>query len=107
MRLFCKGASYIILERCKSKIGRNGQSIELDDDKRKQLNDVTEDYARKALRTIGFAYRDYPIDEFNAMKASANNFNDPDDVEILETDLTFISIFGLRDALRPGVKEAV
>ncbi len=43
--------------------------MELDDDKRKQVRDVIDGYGQKALRTLAIAYRDYPIDEFNAMKA--------------------------------------
>ena len=88
-------------------IGVNGQPSELNDDKRDQVLNVISGFAQKALRTVAIAYRDYPINEFNAMKAEANNFNDVDDYEILESDLTLITIFGIRDALRPGVKEAI
>ncbi len=89
-------------------IGKNGQTIDLDANKREYCDKTVErGYADKAYRTIAIAYRDYTDDEFNAMKAEANNFNDTDDMDILDTDLTVISICGIRDTLRPGIKQAV
>ena len=41
------------------------------------------------------------------MKAGANNFATNDDKQILEQDLVFGAIFGIKDPLRPGIKDAV
>ena len=53
------------------------------------------------------AYKDISLHAFNELKAQHNNFETVQDKEVLEQDLTMICIFGLKDPLRKGIKEAI
>ena len=61
---------------------------------------VLDNFAKSAFRTLLLAYTDYPYHEYEAMKASNNNFTKEEDREILENEMTVICIFGLIDPLR-------
>jgi P-type Ca2+ transporter type 2B len=55
------------------------------------------------LRTLAFAYRDYPDDEWATLREQNNNFLlETDRHEALESELTFLAAFGLQDELREG-----
>jgi Ca2+ transporting ATPase len=47
------------------------------------------------------------MDEFNALKAEHNNFEEEKDKDCLETDLTAVGIFGLQDPLRPTITNSI
>ena len=57
-RLFTKGASEIVLDKCTSIMGENGRIAPLTPvDKKEILSNVVQSMASNALRTIGLAYR--------------------------------------------------
>ncbi|ORY21723.1 calcium-translocating P-type ATPase [Neocallimastix californiae] len=74
-------------------------------------NNIIERFANESLRTFSLAYRDFEEDEFKAY------LNEPTEEEILShnaalteignKDLTFMSLVGIEDPVRPGVPEAV
>ncbi len=98
----------MVIKGCSSMIGADGQVVELDDEKKEYCIDtVVKSYAAKCLRTLLISYVDFPVDEFNSMKAGANDFKTTEDMEILENDLVMVGIFGLKDPLRDGIKNAV
>lgn len=98
----------MVIKSCDKMIGANGEVVELDDDKKDYcIGTVVKSYAAKCLRTLLISYVDIDVNEFNQMKAEANNFKTTEDMEILENELTMVGIFGLKDPLRPGIKEAV
>lgn len=92
-RAFCKGASEIVLEMCDKIVNSNGESVSLSAKQRKNITDVINGFACEALRTLCLAFRD--------MEKS------PDDDEIPDSKYTFIAIIGIKDPVRPGVKDAV
>lgn len=47
------------------------------------------------------------MEEFEALKAEHNNFEEESDKDCLETDLTAIGIFGLQDPLRPTITSSI
>lgn len=57
-RLHVKGASEIILETCSHYLDKNGEKREITDSVKEQLNDTIRTFAKNALRTIAFAYKD-------------------------------------------------
>jgi Ca2+-transporting ATPase len=57
-RLHVKGASEYVLSTCNRYIDESGNKAELDDVKKQELNSIILDYAKQALRTIVFAYKD-------------------------------------------------
>lgn len=57
-RLFIKGASELILEACTHFMNAEGEVCPIQDDTRKQVQDIIQQYAKQALRTICIGYRD-------------------------------------------------
>lgn len=62
-RLFIKGASEIILHKCKWQLGSKGKLVSFsDEDKENLIKSVIEPMASDGLRTICLAYKDYRPD---------------------------------------------
>ncbi|CDP13843.1 unnamed protein product [Coffea canephora] len=93
VRAFCKGASEIVLGMCDKLIDKDGRSVLLTVDQRKSLTDVINGFACEALRTLCFAFKDI----------EGNSSTD----DIPESSYTLIAIVGIKDPVRPGVREAV
>lgn len=92
-RAFCKGASEIVLRMCGSFVDSNGEAIVLSEELAKKVMDIIDSFASAALRTLCLAYIDLDSD------ASAENIPD--------SGYTLIAVVGIKDPVRPGVKEAV
>ncbi|WOK93558.1 putative calcium-transporting ATPase 4, plasma membrane-type [Canna indica] len=92
-RAFCKGASELILQMCDRIIGSDGNTILLSNKQKEDILNVINDFACEALRTLCLAFKDISED---------HNVQ-----EIPSAGYTLISIFGIKDPVRPGVKEAV
>ncbi|CAF0899609.1 unnamed protein product [Didymodactylos carnosus] len=96
-RLYTKGASEMVLTKCKLIIDSNGKPVDLkDDEKEKLMHDIIEKMASDGLRTICIAYKDMGKDKGNL-----------DDEEGVVKDLTCICIVGIEDPVRPEVPEAI
>jgi len=99
VRLICKGASEVILADCTHFVDVDGEEKELTDDKRKEVMDLINQMAGRALRTLALAHRSW------------GNVNDlPSDYKINPPDsekLVLDSVVGIIDPLRGDVKEAV
>ncbi|XP_052147577.1 calcium-transporting ATPase 2, plasma membrane-type-like [Oryza glaberrima] len=94
MRAHSKGASEIILASCSKYLNDQGNVVPLDDATVAHLNATINSFANEALRTLCLAYVDVG-DGFSA--------ND----QIPEDGYTCIGIVGIKDPVRPGVKESV
>ncbi|XP_008463118.2 putative calcium-transporting ATPase 11, plasma membrane-type isoform X1 [Cucumis melo] len=92
-RAFCKGASEIISSMCDKVLSPNGEALPLSDEKRINISNIIYSFANGALRTLCIAYKDIEV-------SSA-----PD--KIPDNDFTLIAVVGIKDPVRPGVKEAV
>lgn len=92
-RAFCKGASEIILSMCDKVLSPNGEALPLSEEKRTNVSNIINSFANDALRTLCVAYKD--IEDSSA----------PD--KIPEDDFTLIAVVGIKDPVRPGVREAV
>jgi magnesium-transporting ATPase (P-type) len=67
-RLYCKGASEIVLGLCNTYIHQNGSHVVIDEQKRRELGHIIESMANQGLRTLCLAYREFskkylPLDE--------------------------------------------
>ncbi|CAK9147509.1 unnamed protein product [Ilex paraguariensis] len=93
VRAFCKGASEIILSMCNKIVDKNGESVPLSEEQRKKITNVINDFACEALRTLCVAFKDG--------EDSANEHTIPDNM------YTLIAVIGIKDPVRPGVREAV
>lgn len=92
---FSKGAPEILLENCKF-IYENGKVVKLNPKYKKLILNRTQEMAKKALRVLGFAYKELPIN-------SRPKFNS----ENLESDLIFVGITGMIDPPRDEVFDAI
>lgn len=93
VRAFCKGASEIVLGMCNKVIDCNGETVNLSREEANNITDVINSFACEALRTLCLAFKD--IDE-----SSIDN-------DIPNDGYTLIAVVGIKDPVRPGVKEAV
>ncbi|CAL0319035.1 unnamed protein product [Lupinus luteus] len=93
-RAHCKGASEIILAACDKFLDSNGEVVSLDKDSINHLKDTIENFASEALRTLCLAYIDIG-DEYSV------------ESPIPTRGFTCIGIVGIKDPVRPGVRESV
>ncbi|KAG5528461.1 hypothetical protein RHGRI_029221 [Rhododendron griersonianum] len=94
LRAHCKGASEIVLASCDKVINSNGEAVPLDDASVNHLKVTIESFASEALRTLCLAYKELD-----------NGFSAEDPIP--GSGFTCIGIVGIKDPVRPGVKESV
>ncbi|KAJ6852268.1 putative calcium-transporting ATPase 5, plasma membrane-type [Iris pallida] len=92
-RAFCKGASEIILQMCDKIVDSNGNAVPMSENQTKDATNTINSYACEALRTLCLASRDLD-DDYSGDEIPAEGY-------------TLIAIFGIKDPVRPGVREAV
>ncbi|CAM8992771.1 unnamed protein product [Rhodiola kirilowii] len=93
LRAHTKGASEIVLAACDKVLDSNGKVVLLDDESSSHLNNTINQFANEALRTLCLAYME--LDKFSPEEA------------IPSSGFTCIGIVGIKDPVRPGVKESV
>ncbi|KAJ4293887.1 plasma membrane calcium [Collariella sp. IMI 366227] len=108
-RLYVKGASEIMLEKCTQVIRdpSNGLSTAtLTEDNRDTIKKLIATYAKNSLRTIGIIYRDF--DRWPP-RTSRRMDAEKDDIvfEDICRNMVFAGMVGIKDPLRDGVPEAV
>ncbi|OMO62104.1 Cation-transporting P-type ATPase [Corchorus capsularis] len=92
-RALCKGASEIILKSCNKIINAAGKAEPLSEEQKKRITDVINGFASEALRTLCLAFKE--------VEETSNVDSIPED------NYTLIAVIGIKDPVRPGVKEAV
>jgi Ca2+ transporting ATPase len=106
-RLYCKGASEVILDRCKSKLNNSGNSDDITKTEMDVLRNTAVQYARRGMRCLGLAYKDILDNtDFDATSKQYKN-SDGSDAFVVETELTFCALVGIEDPLRPEVPGAI
>jgi len=103
-RVYVKGASEVILDRCTQEFSEGGGSVDLNKDQ--ITNDVIMVFAGQAMRTIGIAYKDVP-EMPNDEKTDAFLDQDGGNAFVSETELTLIGVVGIEDPLRDEVPGAI
>ncbi|GFY86003.1 autoinhibited Ca2+-ATPase 1 [Actinidia rufa] len=93
-RAYCKGASEIILAACDKFMDSNGEVVLLNEASINHLKDTIEQFANEALRTLCLAYKDIGNEFCAESPVSFEGY-------------TCIGIVGIKDPVRPGVKESV
>lgn len=91
---FTKGAPDVVLERCE-KVLIDGKEVELDEKLRKEILEKNSEFARSALRCLGYAYRKH-----SDMPSEITS-------ESIEKDMVFVGLTGMIDPSRPEAKEAI
>jgi Ca2+-transporting ATPase len=108
-RAYVKGASEILLSECTKVIADPGNSelsaTDLTEEDREVCLQTITSYAGQTLRTIGSSYRDFeswpPEGAVSEEDPKAADFNK------VHKDMTLVAIFGIKDPLRPTVKDAI
>lgn len=93
-RAHTKGASEIVLAACDKVMNSNGEVVPLDEEILNHLKVTIDEFASEALRTLCLGYVELE-NEFSA------------DNPIPASGYTCIGIVGIKDPVRPGVKESV
>ncbi len=97
IHVFVKGAPEIVIDICNKFLDQSGNHADLTQEKKEFIlkEIVTEQFAKKAYRTLLVAHREYTRQEYEKIKAENNNFGGEKDREVLETDLSIVGIFAL------------
>lgn len=108
-RMFVKGASEILISKCTNIVSDPNGDLTvspISEDGRSDLDKTISTYASRSLRTIGMVYRDF---EQWPPKGVATDEADRKsaDFDAVFKDMTFLSVVGIQDPLRPGVTESV
>jgi len=97
-RMFTKGAADMVLPKCESILGAEGGVAPLSQEARQGISDEIARLASEGLRTLLVAYRDFEEDP--GVTHSAQDYEH-------EAALTFVSLIGMEDHLRPEVPDAI
>ena len=102
-RLFTKGGAENALLFCNKYISeKDGKIYDLKEEKKNYINEQIEAMNKKMMRSLFIGYKDITEEEFNKGFETDEN-----DTYIDQKDIIFISVFCLRDSLRPKVTESV
>lgn len=91
---YTKGACEILLSHCNGFL-KDGKVVPLTDEIRNEINSKSKEFADRALRVLGAAYREF--------SETPTDFS----AENLEKDLIFIGFVGMIDPCRPEVYKAI
>jgi P-type Ca2+ transporter type 2C len=107
-RLYVKGATELVLQKSNRVINVDdlGSHV-MSEDSRHAIANTIEEYASQSLRTIGLAYRDFPIQRWPPEGGAAPEDPTQAQFEYVFNDMVFIGLVGIKDPLRPGVTQAV
>jgi Ca2+ transporting ATPase len=106
-RIYCKGASEVLLARCTHHMTKDSASADLNEGSRQGILKGAEMFARRGMRTLALAYRDLPAAcNFEAKSDSMLNADGSEANEV-ETSLTFVALVGIEDPLRSEVPGAI
>ena len=102
-RLFSKGFGENATQICSSYVNPDTGEIEqMNQTVIYHIRNQMEEFNKNKLRTLYLAYKDISEDEYNNLERI-----NPEGKLIDQYDLVFLAIFGMRDSLRDGVKDAV
>ena len=110
VRLFCKGASEMVLNKCKFMLINDEARDFTMQDYTEVNKTIIEPMASEGLRTICVAYKDFvPADKrtHKSQEILPDSFNWDEEETLLVNGLTCIAICGIQDPVRPEVPEAI
>lgn len=107
-RLYCKGASEIVMKKCAFIYGHNGKLETLTSDMQDRLlRQVIEPMANDGLRTISIAYRDFVPQKAEINQVHIDSEPNWEDEEYTVQNLTCLCVVGIEDPVRDEVPEAI
>ncbi|CAK5088108.1 unnamed protein product [Meloidogyne enterolobii] len=112
-RLFCKGASEILLNRCQFFVDSNGAVEEFKNESKERLSQqVIHKMAEDGLRTLTIAYKDYILDSVRSATESEIQIHSEEDIcweneQEIASQLVGLAICGIQDPVRDEVPAAI
>lgn len=110
VRLLCKGASEMVLVKCKYMMSNDNVKEFSTSDYNSTVRNVIEPMASNGLRTIAVAYKDF-IPEGQPKSANdetlPETFKWDDEESTINSGLTCLCICAIQDPVRPEVPEAI
>ncbi|KAK0399874.1 hypothetical protein QR680_003254 [Steinernema hermaphroditum] len=112
-RLYCKGASEIVIKKCAYFIGASGHADAFSEERQDYVvANVIQTMAEQGLRTICIAYKDFIFSKYKNGYPTAVEINSEEDVDWddeheISSKLTGIAICGIQDPVRPEVPDAI
>ena len=109
-RVYCKGASEVLMKKCTHIYGPDAQITVLSLDRQREIVDeYINPMANESLRTICIAYKDYVKQNLNNAANTHVIGTDPDwsNEQAVTSGLTCLAIVGIEDPVRPEVPESV
>ena len=108
-RVFCKGASEIVLKKCMFIYGKDGKLERFSKEEQdRMVKQVIEPMASDGLRTICIAFKDYvrrkPTSPHEVQIETEPNWEDE---EAVVSRLTCLAVVGIEDPVRPEVPGAI
>ncbi len=94
-RQYTKGANEIVLNLCTRYLDENGEVKPMTEKYRTTVNAKAKEFADRALRVLGLAYRDY------------DKLPESFEAEDLEKDMIYVGFLGMIDPCRKEVYEAI
>jgi P-type Ca2+ transporter type 2C len=108
-RLYVKGASEILLEKCLAIIRdptKEPTISQMTDDNRQTLTNLIDNYASRSLRTIAMVYRDFERWPPRGVRTVDGEGSEAVFEDVF-AEMVLLSVVGIQDPLREGVAEAV
>ncbi|EDS45747.1 plasma membrane calcium-transporting ATPase 2 [Culex quinquefasciatus] len=107
-RVYCKGASEIVLKKCSFIYGQDGVLEKFTRDMQERLlHQVIEPMACDGLRTISIAYREFVPGKAEINQVHCDGEPNWDDEENIVSNLTCLCVVGIEDPVRPEVPDAI
>ncbi|XP_025830659.1 plasma membrane calcium-transporting ATPase 2 isoform X4 [Agrilus planipennis] len=107
-RLYTKGASEMILNKCAFIYGHDGRLEKFTRDMQERLlRQVIEPMACDGLRTIAIAYRDFVPGKAEINQVHSETEPNWDDEANIVNNLTCLCVVGIEDPVRPEVPDAI
>ncbi|XP_062712697.1 plasma membrane calcium-transporting ATPase 1 isoform X5 [Aedes albopictus] len=107
-RVYCKGASEIVLKKCSFIYGQDGVLEKFTRDMQERLlHQVIEPMACDGLRTICIAFRDFVPGKAEINQVHIDSEPNWDDEDNIVSNLTCLCVVGIEDPVRPEVPDAI
>ncbi|OLN87254.1 Calcium-transporting ATPase 2-like protein 3 [Colletotrichum chlorophyti] len=107
-RLFVKGAPEILLGQCSNAVNdptKAPSTTSMASGQQEQIRNIITEYARRSLRTIALAYRDF--EQWPPENARKEEGSQNIEFSSIFKNLTWLGVVGIQDPVRSGVPKAV
>lgn len=107
-RIFTKGASEMVLQKCAFIYGRDGHLETMTREmKDRMIKSIIEPMASDGLRTILLAYKDFVSGKAEINEVHIDGEPNWDDDDYIISNLTALCLVGIEDPVRPEVPDAI